>query len=190
MHSLSTPFVLGYHGCDYQTAEAVLSGRQHLKLSDSDYDWLGAGVYFWEADPNRGLEWAKEQAAKRKYNNPCVLGAVIHLGHCLNFMTRQAIMALKKTHEGLITLGQPLPENTGHSYVRKLDCFVIEALHRTMKKRGLQEYNTVRGLFTEGDPIYKTAGFHEKTHIQLCIRDVSAIKGYFRVLPEHLDGGE
>lgn len=41
-------------------------------------------------------------------------------------------------------------------------------------------------MFTEGKPLYPGAGFHEKSHIQICVRNPNCIKGYFRIL-EPLD---
>lgn len=32
--------------------------KPHLEPSDNPWDWLGKGIYFWEADPIRGYEWA------------------------------------------------------------------------------------------------------------------------------------
>jgi hypothetical protein len=45
-------------------------------------------------------------------------------------------------------------------------------------------YETVRGAFWEGERLYPNAGFRERNHVQLCVRDPAAIKGYFRVLPD------
>ncbi len=59
MSRLATAFVLGYHGCEKAVADAIIgSDTQHLAPSRQDYDWLGSGIYFWEADPRRALEWA------------------------------------------------------------------------------------------------------------------------------------
>lgn len=58
MHALSASFILGYHGCDEAVAEKVLAGED-FKPSDNDYDWLGSGIYFWEANPQRGLTLPK-----------------------------------------------------------------------------------------------------------------------------------
>jgi hypothetical protein len=49
MHELSSSFVLGYHGCDKKVGERVLAGER-LKPSENEYDWLGHGIYFWEAN--------------------------------------------------------------------------------------------------------------------------------------------
>ena len=53
MQRLSFGFVLGYHGCDQTTGESLLAGSP-FKPSENDYDWLGPGIYFWEANPLRG----------------------------------------------------------------------------------------------------------------------------------------
>jgi len=51
--------VLGYHGCDEATGEAILSGKLEIRPSINDYDWLGAGAYFWENSYSRALAWAQ-----------------------------------------------------------------------------------------------------------------------------------
>jgi len=42
-------------------------------------------------------------------------------------------------------------------------------------------FDSVRGVFLAGKRIYNTSGFYEKTHIQICVRNLSNIKGLFRV---------
>jgi len=44
---------------------------------------------------------------------------------------------------------------------------------------------SVRGVFFEGKDIYKNAGFKEKNHIQIAIKNPNCIKGYF--IPRELD---
>lgn len=63
MHRLSSSFVLGYHGCDQSVGEALLRGEP-FRISNNDYDWLGPGVYFWEANPERGLAWISRLLAE------------------------------------------------------------------------------------------------------------------------------
>ena len=46
-------------------------------------------------------------------------------------------------------------------------------------------YDSVRGVFWEGKPLYPNAGFAEKNHIQICICNPNCIKGYF--LPRNVD---
>lgn len=188
MHTLTTSFVLGYHGCDRDVAEVLLRGDD-FKGSDNDYDWLGPGIYFWEANPRRGLQFARELAALRRgrdrIRTPAVVGAVIDLGLCLDLTTTAGIEQVRSAHESFVALQQaaalPLPKNHDDGLRRHLDCAVVRMLHRLREKAGEPTIDSVRGVFVEGRPIYETAGFHEKTHIQICVTKLERIKGMFRV---------
>jgi hypothetical protein len=192
MSRLHTSFVLGYHGCDATTGEGVLAGRDVLYASDQQYDWLGPGVYFWESDPLRALEWANWKVERGDFQKPFVIGAVIDLGVCLDLMSRESLetlvdayASLKATHDKDPSLG-PLPVNKrAHSgdedhLLRYLDCAVIRRLHAAMDA-AKDPFETVRGLFTEGRELFPGSGFKEKTHIQIAVRSSENIKGYFRV---------
>ena len=48
--------------------------------------------------------------------------------------------------------------------------------------KDVQKFDSVRGMFIEGGPIYDGAGFHKKTHVQIAIKNQNMIKGYFRPL--------
>lgn len=188
MARLHTSFVLGYHGCDRSVGERVLAGKLSLAQSERDYDWLGPGVYFWEADPQRALEWANEKKAKGEYAEPFVIGAAIDLGNCLDLMAREnlelladAYGSLKKMHdEGAL---EDMPSNVlgPDNLLRYLDCAVIRHLHYIVAEAGLPSFDTVRGLFTEGDKVFPGSGFTRKTHVQIAVRTAESIKGFFRV---------
>jgi hypothetical protein len=45
----------------------------------------------------------------------------------------------------------------------------------------VQPFSTVRALFPEGNELYEDAGFWEKTHIQICVREPEQILGVFRI---------
>jgi len=64
--------------------------------------------------------------------------------------------------------------------LRKLDCAVIQHMHyvNELDNNG-NVYDTVRGAFSEGLPAYKGAKIYSKTHIQVCIRNMDCIKGFF-----------
>jgi hypothetical protein len=66
--------------------------------------------------------------------------------------------------------------------MRNLDYAVIETIHATNERDNC--YDAVRGMFTEGEYPYPNAGFREKNHIQICIRNPNCIKRYF--LPRDL----
>jgi hypothetical protein len=58
------PFqITGFHSCDREVELRVLNGEDQLKPSDNLWDWLGPGIYFWEQNPGRALEYAIECAS-------------------------------------------------------------------------------------------------------------------------------
>lgn len=184
----STGWILGYHGCDASVGEAVLSGSQTLQASSNDYDWLGTGIYFWENDPNRALQWASFAQAnpavcRNKIHEPFVLGAIIDLGNCLDLTEVGSIDRVKLAHEIFMSQPGEKPVNQGSIAApgrRKLDCAVINFLHDLLGAAGEQPFHSVRALFPEGEELYPGAGFREQTHIQLAIRQEHSIIGYFR----------
>jgi len=187
VHRLASAFVLGYHGCDRRVGERLVAGET-FKNSNNAYDWLGPGVYFWEANPRRGLEFAREQVGRGKVLEPDVVGAIIDLGLCLDLTTSAGIAMVQAAHGSLIAsveaTGGRLPKNTEDGLRRPLDCAVITRFHAIRDDAGEIPVDSVRGVFVEGDEVYPGAGFREKTHVQLCIRNLDCIKGVFRV-PRH-----
>jgi hypothetical protein len=201
VYDLLPSFILGFHGCDHDVAESVFAGKTGLRSSDNDYDWLGNGVYFWENSPQRAMDYARmlvknPKRARSQIKKPAVVGAVIDLGHCLNLLDVQFLTLVKDAYDTLLeasTLaGTPMPKNrpVGASkelLLRPLDCAVIEMVHKGLpakkKKKNLVPFDSVRGVFAEGGELYPNAGFNERDHIQVCVRSVHCIKGYFRVMP-------
>lgn len=166
-----------------------MSGKA-FKHEKNDWDWLGWGAYFWEANPLRGLEFARElmahpERSRSRVYEPAVVGAVIDLGHCLDLTSSMAIRAVQASYGSFVALcaaeGRAIPANKGGPdlLLRNLDCAVINHLHAIQADQGLKPYDTVRGVFLEGGRIYADAGFHEKTHIQICVRNPDCIKGVF-----------
>ena len=185
--------VLGFHGCDSSVVEKIICGKEDLKASDNPYDWLGRGIYFWENNHIRAWEYANflmenPRLGKEKIKNPDVIGAVINLGNCLNLMESdnlnylsESYQILKKTFtENNLEMPQNKKVKEGNDLLlRYLDCAVIETLHNLRKESDLPSFDSVRAVFFEGDDLYENAGFKEKNHIQICVRNPNCIKGYF-----------
>jgi hypothetical protein len=193
--------VFAYHGCDEDVGNHILRGGE-MVAGGKSYDWLGYGLYFWEADPSRAMKWASEarerhRAEKRTSDivrRPYVLGAVIHLGRCLDLTTFEGVAVIRSGFESLKkkleATGEELPRNTGGEEMkgRYLDCAVLnQSCTEYLEKRGV-DFDTVRAVFLEGKVLYENAGFREKTHTQICVRRQDAVIGFFRVKQPEIEG--
>ena len=190
LYSSLPNIIIGFHGCDKKVFDKILYEHEPFKSSHNDYDWLGNGMYFWEQNLERAWEWAKSGRTNPKLSiiTPAVIGAVIDLGFCLNLVDSHNIQMLKLQYEILRSkmaiADKPMPTNKnikGNSdlLLRYLDCAVIEDLHQERNNNKLPAYDSVRGVFFEGNPIYETSGFMEQSHIQICVRNPNCIKGFF-----------
>ena len=189
LYSSRSNLYIGFHGCDKSVVEYVLKGGS-LKPSINSYDWLGHGMYFWENNEQRALEFAIE-ASKRKSSSikdPAVIGAVIDLGYCLDLTDASCIYELRQSYKALLqvfkTAGKTLPLNKaigkkGDLLLRERDCAVIEFEHTINETAKVKSFDSVRGAFIEGKKLYPNSGIYEKNHIQICVRNPNCIKGYF-----------
>ena len=189
-YEFTSGLVLGFHGCDASVGEAILRGEEpHLRPSENAYDWLGTGIYFWENNVRRALQFAVERVQGGKNSRgtiqtPFVLGAVLNLRRNLNLSDAGALEQVKDAYlslqESASDIGQSLPVNGRNLRTRNLDCFVLNSLHRSRELSGLPSYDSVRGPFWEGDELYPGAGMREANHVQICVRNTDCILGYFR----------
>lgn len=201
---LSSGITIGFHGCDRTVFDDVIKGGGHLTNSENSYDWLGHGIYFWEADYKRAELWAQSHS---QIKTPAVIGAFIKLGNCIDLLDSHYLAQVRTTYDLLqaesLASGISLPTNSafkdGISFKRDLDCHVIQRLQQINKERIAEVldlpdsegqnrrqvqnhpdcFDSVRGMFPEGQELYSGAGFRESNHIQLCIVNPNCILGYF-----------
>lgn len=185
--------IIGFHGCDETFRDNIVNNKVNFNPSANDYDWLGNGMYFWENNRQRALEFAVELEGRKRKNielikKPAVLGAIIDLGLCLDLLDTEYINMVKDSflslEDSYKTTGITLPENkplrgSSDLLLRDLDCAVIENLHKRRETNNFRPFDTVRGVFIEGQTLYPNAGFNEKNHIQICVRNPNCIKGFF-----------
>lgn len=193
--------MIGFHGCDEVTRDELLLKPNTVKKSQEIYDWLGHGFYIWENNHERAIQWAIDKQNRGKITKASVIGVVYQLDNCLDFTDSQHTQILKNYYDlmksDLEIAGIKIPENKDvpkdqfhDKILRELDCAVIEYLHqkideeinetkRTLKYSTLKHFDTVRGIFTEGGPAFDGAGIQLKNHIQICIRNLNCIKGFF-----------
>jgi hypothetical protein len=182
--------VTGYHSCNKEIGLKVLNGEDALRPSDNSWDWLGPGLYFWEQNPMRALEYAVDSAKGKQFNRvrievPFVLGTSIHLGKCLNLLEPESLSIMTVAYEHLVRSckdsGFQLPKN--ESSKRLLDCAVIKVVHQLRFESGLKPYDTIRAYFSEGRQLYPSTTFTTQSHVQICVCNLDMIKGYFLPRP-------
>lgn len=184
--SRATGFVLGYHGCERAIGHKIVCGELPFTQSEKSFDWLGHGIYFWEADRQRALEWAKW----KRFTEPCVIGAVLDLRNCFDLLERENLDLLALTYDSFVksrkAAGLAVPLNrdsvkgaSQNKVMRFLDCAVINHLHETINAQSIPAFDTVRGLFVEGEPAYEGSEIYRLTHSQIAVRNVDCIRGVF-----------
>lgn len=192
---------IGFHGCDEEVRNQLVNLPNTVKKSQETYDWLGNGFYLWENNYERALQWAKDKQKRGSLKTPSVVGVVYLLDYCLDFTDSEFIDILSNYYKLLkedlkvsgksVPINRDLPNDMYHDLIlRELDCAVIEYLHQKIDEKIKQDivnngfselypFDTVRGMFTEGGPVFEGAGIQTKNHIQVCIRNLNCIKGFF-----------
>jgi hypothetical protein len=189
--------LIGFHGCDESVAKQLVASSTKVKISEKPFDWLGHGFYIWENNYERALQWAKDKQKKGDIKKAAVVGVVFTLDHCLDLLDSEFIEMLP-LYYGLMKkefseLEKELPKNRDvkedshkDKLIRELDCAVIEYLHSKVNEEltanpatNLKKFDSSRGVFIEGGPIFPGAGVQKKSHIQICIRNMNCIKGFF-----------
>lgn len=193
--------MLGFHGCDLSVRDDLVNYPDRVKKSQEKFDWLGNGFYVWENNLARAYQWASDKQKRGGITTPSVVGVVYQLDYCLDLTDNESINILPAYYELMkadlsiankkIPRNKNLPHDKNHDLIiRELDCAVIEYMHQKIeeqivtdiKSKGYTEYkhfDTIRGIFTEGGPIFEGAGIQSKNHIQICIRNLNCIKGFF-----------
>lgn len=151
----------------------------------------GEGIYFWEHGYRRAAEFAEWKKNRGEIDEPMVLGAYIHLGRCFDLTDTWATSKLpdyfEMLRDSLEASAEALPENRAAGkndfdlVLRDLDCAVLNLAMRMLTEEAAGDeaeyYQTVRGVFVEGDPVYQNARIHAKTHVQIAVRDPTCILG-------------
>lgn len=159
-----------------------------MEPSTKPYDWLGAGRYFWEGNPERGLAWAEERAKEGRFEDAAVVGAVIDLGNCFDLLEARFLGALPEAYRVAASTHPALPQNRNpkgveseDKVVRLRDNIVITTAIWLLEEQWETQFDSVRSVFPEGKPAYPGAGVRAQNHVQLCIRNPNCIKGFFHV---------
>ncbi|MDB5323635.1 MAG: hypothetical protein JWN40_5266 [Phycisphaerales bacterium] len=173
--------VIAYHGTTRELANRLVNGDV-FEASDTEDEWLGTGIYFWEHAPKQAWHWATQT---RKYPNPAVVGAVLRLGNCFDMCDPGNIVLLHAFRDDLVAglkdAGQPIPKN--YRRFMKLDCAVFNRVYNASTDGG-HPIDSFRAVYVPTDKqkrIWKGSWIYAETHVQISIRNASKILAVWHV---------
>ncbi|PTN53934.1 hypothetical protein [Stenotrophomonas panacihumi] len=190
--------VVGYHGCDITTRDDLVAGRATPQLSHNRYDWLGPGFYIFENDHDRAEAFARTAAAAperrltaRPIAQPAVVGCLLSVQRCLDMTTHAGVREFEAAcmavlgHDGH-SPGRRVPANRARddedadNVLRHLDNAIFNHIHRAREAIPHSlPYQAVRGAFQQGAELVPRSGFHRDSHIQIALRDLACVIGWF-----------
>lgn len=201
MYNFRSNLMIGFHGCSEAVRDKLVNSPNDVKISQEKYDWLGNGFYVWENNYERAKQWSQDKFKAHMEDKPSVVGVLFTLDNCLDFSDLSYTFLIEKYYRLMVAdfsdSGLSIPKNRNtktdqfeDKLFRELDCTVIEYAHQQtaikiasdIQDKGFSNrkpFDTVRGIFTEGGPAFEGAGIQQKSHIQICIRNLNCIKGFF-----------
>jgi hypothetical protein len=201
MYDVRPNLVIAFHGCDVRVRDKLLNNPDEIVISQKPYDWLGHGMYFWENNYERAMQWAEDKKRRGAIAVPAVIGAVLQLRYCCDLTDSKFINRVTKAYQLMVKEykagGKEMPRNRDLPHdkhkdklLRDLDCATIEFMHDQqqvdfhddVKRLGfsnLKLFDSTRGIFTEGGPAFEGSDIMAKTHTQLCVRNFNCIQGFF-----------
>jgi hypothetical protein len=164
-------WVRGYHGTSVDNAQIIL--REGFKISRNEYDWLGDGVYFFQDAPMRAAQWANELFGPEA----AVVAVRIELVDCMDLLDIAWGRLLADSYDAFLrhlkSAGLPMPRQTTGAH--RLDREVINYTLGLLEERHGQKVRSVRASFAEGRPVFANSALLDKSHVQIAVRDLSAI---------------
>ena len=130
-------------------------------------------MYFWEYAPHRAREWA-EQRVRRDF---AVLEARIRLGRCLNLLDIEHMAGLRRAFQrAFLRLGErgiamPMNLDDGRYY---RDQMVVELYCQLQQEEGQVPFQSVRGCYPEGEPMFPNSRILSRAHVQVAVRDAGS----------------
>ena len=163
--------VTGFHGTSRASAAKIVTGE--FRPSRNEYDWLGEGVYFFQDAPQRALDWARERFGREA----AVVMAMIDLDGCMDLLDLGWEGPLSQAYYRLEAEARanrrPLPHQSVGAH--RLDAVVINLTADRLAEVG-RPLRSVRAVFVEGEPLFPGSALAGRAHVQVAVRDRSAIR--------------
>lgn len=184
--SAATETILLYHATSRDAWEKIKASGGMLP-STNNYDWLGKGIYFWQAAPIRAWIWKRFYARPRLRAEDTVVleyPMTVNPADCLDLLDI-------RWHKLLGHLGRAVPEGwrvsgideatiqqrlrrnriTSTPHPHFLDCEAINQICDVLEHRHKVRIRLVRAAFQHLDHIYPYSAFRQGDHVQVAVRD-------------------
>lgn len=176
--------IRGYHGTTLESANQILA--QGFEQSESPWDWLGRGIYFWQDAPWRAYRWGLEWSRRRgRQGQIVVVQANIEMVNCLDlldiFWDEPVKEASRQFLERLQSSGADEQLHNKPGGRNFLDCAFFNSLADKLGDDGFN-VKSIRAAVTEGTPLFQGSPIHDRSHVQVAVRDPTAI-GFVRITP-------
>jgi len=163
--------VIGFHGTSRDAVAHLLA--RDIRPSDQHFEWLGTGFYLWQDSPWRARQWAEERYGA----DAVVVVARVDLDGCLdllnpNWQQEVADADFDFVFECVIA-GRLIPENSDRGNHAR-DAATINWYCDQAAAKG-RKVRSVRAIFEEGEPIFEASKIRSKSHVQVAVRDLTAI---------------
>lgn len=163
--------ITGHHGTHRSSAEQIV--KEGFSPSSKPEDWLGDGAYFFQDAPTRATEWANTKYGE----NAAVIESEIDLADFIDLLDIEWVDWLIRVHDRFVSIlksrGELIPIQKGGAH--RLDRGVLNYAVKLLDADGVL-VRGIRGAFIEGEPIYPKSALYTRSHVQLAVRDLSAIK--------------
>ena len=162
---------IGFHGTRRDAVAHLLA--RDIQPSDQHFEWLGTGFYLWQDSPWRARQWAETRYGA----DAAIVVARIDLDGCLDlqnpqWQTRVADADFEFAFE-CVTTGMPIPVNTDRGNHARDAAVINFFCDRVAADGGL--IRSVRAIFEEGEPIFEASKIRSQSHVQIAVRDLTAI---------------
>ena len=162
---------IGFHGTSKQAVPHLLA--RDIRPSDQQFEWLGTGFYLWQESPWRAREWAEDRFG----SEAAMVVARVDLDGCLDLLNPRWQTEL---HDADFEFamecfleGRPVPVNTDTGNHAR-DAATINFYCDRVGSEG-HLVRSVRAIFEEGEPIFEASKIRSKSHVQIAVRDLTAI---------------
>lgn len=163
--------VVGFHGTSKAAVPHLLA--RDIRPSDQHFEWLGTGFYLWQDSPWRAREWAQGRFG----SDAAVVVARIDLDGCLDLLNPHWQAQLRDADFEFVldcvARERPIPVNTEFGNHARDAATINWYCDRSAE--GGHTIRSVRATFEEGEPIFEASKIRSKSHVQIAVRDLTAI---------------